>query len=275
MFSPGTWGHVLAFRCPSLTGIIAKLNASKLGMITREASLSRTILARTSQDGTTIGAHLTTMSSRAGRPKPSSRVALITENPKEVVPFAQVIIFSLPAFACEEYLRVFNGLIRPGTILGAMPAQGGFDMAVRDCLQDVASSLLIFGLDTLPWACRFTHYGSEAEVLTTKNDISLACSPESATPTVLPLVQSLVGPLPRLTPVGSILNLTIMNPNAIAHPCLTYGRFHAWDGTTPFATPPLLYQGVDEFAGELLCHVRRPAIQPTVDPPVYCGLAAT
>ena len=48
---------------------------------------------------------------------------------------------------------------------------------------------------------------------------------------------------PELKLLANFLSPTLMNPNAIVHPSITYGAFASWDGK-PFASPPLFYQGV-------------------------------
>lgn len=48
------------------------------------------------------------------------------------------------------------------------------------------------------------------------------------------------------------LQVTLMNPNAIAHPTIEYGLLRKWDGVTPFNKPPLFYQAIDDFTANLM-----------------------
>jgi hypothetical protein len=41
----------------------------------------------------------------------------------------------------------------------------------------------------------------------------------------------------------------------ILHPTITFGRYRDWDGVTPFPTPPLFYEGADQFTGDTLTEV--------------------
>jgi hypothetical protein len=44
-------------------------------------------------------------------------------------------------------------------------------------------------------------------------------------------------------------------PPQILHPTITFGRYRDWDGITPFPSPPLFYEGADQFTGDTLTEV--------------------
>lgn len=68
-------------------------------------------------------------------------------------------------------------------------------------------------------------------------------------------IQKLIGPMPTLEASSNFLAQTLMNPNAAAHPSISYGFYRDKDLTIPFDEPPLFYQGVDEPTGEILSKV--------------------
>ena len=45
--------------------------------------------------------------------------------------------------------------------------------------------------------------------------------------------------------------MTLMNPNAYAHPSIMCAQWEGWDGT-PVREPPLFYTGLSELAAEFL-----------------------
>jgi len=180
--------------------------------------------------------------------------ALISNDPEQVIPGAHVIILSLPSFAAEHYLSEIAPFIDDGAVIGSLPAQGGFDIVARKCLGEHADRVTIFGLETLPWACRLAEYGSKVEVLGTKKQVDFVASPAHDATRARDMIQELIGPEPRLDLVDNFLAVTLMNINSVWHPCISYGAYKDWDGR-PFAAPPPFYEGVDDFAASVLTNV--------------------
>jgi hypothetical protein len=178
---------------------------------------------------------------RTGRPRRISRDA------REVVAGSQLIILALPAFAHQPTLQAIAPYLEPGAWVGAMPARGGFDFAVRQALGGCA--VAIFGLQTLPWACRILDYGREALVLGAKAQVDLAAWPPDEAPVIAARLGELLG-VP-LNPVPGFLNLTLADTGQVIHPGIMYGLFHTWDGQ-PFPEHLLFYQGVDAAIAETL-----------------------
>lgn len=180
---------------------------------------------------------------------------IITHVPSQVIPEADVLILSLPAFCHALYVEACAPYFKDGMMLGALPAEGGFDLCVRDRLGPKRmEQLILFATETLPWACRITTFGQSVEILGTKKTIDLAVSPLSATFKVTSFLTHVLGDAPVLVPC-SLLALTLMNINSLWHPTIMYGALRQWDGHTPFDTIPLFYQGADAFTGAMLTAV--------------------
>ncbi len=180
---------------------------------------------------------------RMGRPN------LISADAHSAVRGSQLVILALPAFAHEDTLSQIAPHLQKGTWLGAMPARGGFDLAVRDVLGDLAAQIVIFGFQTLPWACRVQKYGQEAQILGTKEVVDIAALPPTQALIIASQLQELLGL--HLNPVDNFLSLTLADTGQIIHPGIMYGLFHNWDGT-PAEKPPLFYQSVDENIASIL-----------------------
>jgi len=108
---------------------------------------------------------------RSGRPQLISRYA------REAVAGSQLVILALPAFAHEATLEAIGPYLEPGAWVGALPARGGFDLGARAALAASAAQVSLFGLQTLPWACRIQHYGRQAVVLGVKEQVDIAAWP--------------------------------------------------------------------------------------------------
>lgn len=190
-------------------------------------------------------------SDRFGKPK------TITDNP-DIATNAEVVIFALPSFTHEMYLKAMKPFLKEGVTLGAMPGEGGFDLAVNYTLGNTFfKNSNVFALETLPWACRIVEYGKCVEVLGTKKMIDVVISPKTgndAQPT-LDTLQRLIGSSPSLKLASNFLAVTLMNINSVWHPTISYGFYRNKDVTKPFDEPPLFYQGADRFTGEKLAKV--------------------
>jgi hypothetical protein len=206
----------------------------------RQGIAARGGIAAVTSDGTVLG-----------------RPARISANPAEVVPGSRLVLLALPAFAHEITLRGIAAHLGEGAWVGAFPARGGFDWCVAHVLASSGvgkqrikgSSIAVFGLQTLPWACRLTAYGQEVEILGTKATVDLAARPAELASDIVALLSAPLGL--RLEPVASFLGLTLANTGQLIHPGIMYGLFHDWDGR-PYDEAPFFYQSVDaEIAGVL------------------------
>lgn len=173
----------------------------------------------------------------------------ISSDPSQVIPGASLIFLALPAFAHEDVLRQIAPYLEPGAWLGAIPARSCFDLCVRDVLGDRAASLVIFGFQTLPWACRILRYGQAVTVLGNKTQVDLAVWPKEQSDVLANDLGKLLDI--SIHPIANFLSLSLAGTGQIIHPGIMYGLFHGWNGM-PYAEAPLFYQGVDTFTAEVL-----------------------
>jgi hypothetical protein len=174
---------------------------------------------------------------------------LISRHASEVIPGAQLVILALPAFAHESTLHAIVPYLESGTWVGALPARGGFDLGAAAALDRTTTPISLFGLQTLPWACRIQHYGRQAVVLGVKEQVDLAAWPPAQAPAIAARLGELLGV--SLNPIASFLSLTLSDTGQIIHPGIMYGLFHAWDGQ-PYPTQLLFYQSVDAAIAQTL-----------------------
>lgn len=113
-----------------------------------------------------------------GRPNRAS------SDPAEVVRGSQIVLLALPAFTHESTLRQISPHLEKRAWLGAFPARGGFDWCAQDVLDGHLDSVTLFGLQTLPWACRIRKYAREIDILGTKAEVDLATTSASQVETI-------------------------------------------------------------------------------------------
>jgi len=175
-----------------------------------------------------------------------ARPRRVSADPAEVIPGSDVVVLVLPAFAHESTLRQVIPFLDEGAWVGAMPARGGFDYAAARILREQdRDDVTLFGLQTLPWACRIGEYGQVVHVLGVKNTVDAAARPASQIGQVAGLLERMLGL--SIGPAANGLALTLANTGQLIHPGIMYAHFAAWDGTPCAAgdVPPF-YHGLSE-----------------------------
>jgi hypothetical protein len=176
----------------------------------------------------------------------------VSAAPGDVIPGSGVVVLVLPAFAHEGTLRQIVPFLDEGAWVGAIPARGGFDYcAVQVLREQCREDVRLFGLQTLPWACRIQNYGQIVHVLGVKKMVDVASRPAAQIGEIASLLERMLG-----MPIGqaaSLLALTLANTGQLIHPGIMYGLFVSWDGA-PFGVEdvPLFYQGLGQDGARLL-----------------------
>lgn len=173
----------------------------------------------------------------------------VSADPAAVIPGSKVVILALPAFAHELILRDIVPYLGEQAWLGALPARGGFDWSVEHILMGRNTSMVVFGLQTLPWACRIQQYGREVAILGTKAQVDLAAWPSSYAGEVAALLADLMDVY--VCPIANFLSLTLANTGQLIHPGVMYGLFQDWHGQL-YTEAPLFYQGVNATTADIL-----------------------
>lgn len=181
-----------------------------------------------------------------GRPDKVSKFA------EEVCPDADLILLPLPAFAHELTLCQIAPFLKEEAIIGAIPARSGFEYSALKILKDHhREKVRIFGLQTLPWACRIREYASKVEILGEKEAVGLAAFPTDTTFELSSFLTHLLNL--NIVPLPNMLTLSLANIGQIVHPGIMYGLFK--DNETKRYKKeeiPLFYQGVTKEIAQIL-----------------------
>ncbi|MGD2177689.1 MAG: hypothetical protein PVG71_07690, partial [Anaerolineae bacterium] len=176
----------------------------------------------------------------------------VSSNAAEVVPGSSVVLLVLPAFAHEITLVDIVPYVDEGAWVGAVPARGGLDYCAARVLEGAGrSDVTVFGLQTLPWACRIREYGRVVRVLGVKESVDAASRPAAQLGQIVKVLEQMLGV--RVGKAGSMLALTLANTGQIIHPGIMYDLFSGWDGVPLGAGDiPLFYQGLSEEGATIL-----------------------
>ncbi|CAG9466514.1 unnamed protein product [Pedinophyceae sp. YPF-701] len=211
-----------------------------------------------------------------GKPDTLGRVAKVSSDPADLLPATDLLLLSVPAPFHGLYLERAVPHLHEDMHVGCMVAEGGFDWQALSYVSSVpmlhGARLSIFAMETLPWACKIVEYGRKARISGVKEDVDISVFPRAAGREVAQMINDLIGTQRQVTTkkgtaltehaypqlnATTFIESTLMNINSVWHPCITYARFgpHAWDQKTPFAEPPLFYEGVGDIAGNVLTGV--------------------
>lgn len=181
-----------------------------------------------------------------GRPDKVSKLA------KDVCKETDLILMPLPAFAHEPTLLQITPFLKEEAIIGAIPARSGFEYAALKILKDnKKEKVKIFGMQTLPWACRIKEYASKVDILGKKGSVGMAAFPHKITSELASFLTQLLHL--KIEPLPNMLTLSLANVGQIIHPGIMYGLFkgkeelkYRKEGT------PLFYQGVTKEISQTL-----------------------
>ncbi|MGD2148919.1 MAG: NAD/NADP octopine/nopaline dehydrogenase family protein, partial [Anaerolineae bacterium] len=188
----------------------------------------------------------------AGALRCRGRPRRVSADAAEVIVGSDIVLLVLPAFAHQSMLVDVVRYLDQGAWVGAAPARGGLEYCAARALGEAGrSDVTIFGLQTLPWACRVREYGRVVDVLGAKQSIDVASRPAAHAGLVAPLLERMLR-MP-VGSAGSMLALTLANTGQIIHPGIMYDLFSRWDGVPVGADEiPLFYQGLTEEGARVL-----------------------
>mmetsp|Transcript_5718 Transcript_5718/g.6777 ORF Transcript_5718/g.6777 Transcript_5718/m.6777 type:complete len:432 (+) Transcript_5718:98-1393(+) len=244
----GNAAHLLAgLVCESTVGSKLQMNdVSILDLYKDEAKRWSSTITLQSQDGEIVK---------------ESKLNRVSDNPSEVIPMDApcVVILVVPSFAHEVYLRAIQPHLAEGSIIGAMPGYGSFDVLVRHVFESdnvKPISYCMFATDELPWACRISSYGKSVSLLGTKNIVNVAVYPETQETYVVGMLQGMFGEVPKV----HITNFMSVTLSTYWHPIITYGFYRKLplgDQPIEFDSPPLFYESIDEYTANSICAVSK------------------
>lgn len=181
-----------------------------------------------------------------GRPDKVSKFA------KDVCKEADLILMPLPAFAHEPTLLQIAPFLKEEVIIGAIPARSGFEYAALKILEDNKKEKVnIFGMQTLPWACRIKEYASKVDILGKKESVGMAVFPYKLTSELASFLTGLLDS--KIEPLPNMLTLSLANVGQIIHPGIMYGLFKGKEELKYRKEEiPLFYQGVTKEIAKTL-----------------------
>jgi predicted dinucleotide-binding enzyme len=159
----------------------------------------------------------------------AERLRMISADPAEVIPHADMVLIVVPAFVHALVLGRIGPHVGDTTIIGCLPTRGGFEFEAAQLVpRDGSGRRRIFGLQTLPWSTRVVTPGAVVNIGAVKAEVVLAALPASEGEDIAAALSEILGT--RIVPTEGFLSLTLGNPGQFIHPGLMYGHFRSWQG---------------------------------------------
>jgi len=183
-----------------------------------------------------------------------ANIQKVSDNPADVIPGSKIVILCSPLHVAGYILEGIKDYLEQDCILGSIFGQGAFDLQAFHHLGSRIEelNLTIFGLQFVPFLCKATKYGKEAEIYGPKSYLCCASYPTDRAEKVSNIL-SLIYATPTV-PIPNFLCLTLTPSNQIIHPGRVYGYFKDWDGKTGFDAKklPKLYAELDDASADAI-----------------------
>lgn len=166
----------------------------------------------------------------------AAQLHVITDDPSEVIPQADVILICLPGYAICEELRKIAPYISEKSIIGSVFAGSGFFI---DILTVFGKTVKSFGLQRVPFTGRPLEYGHSARLKGYKPYLKVATMNIDSEDEIVKMLEDWYH-----TPVYKLsyyLEATLSNSNPLLHPCRLYVLFKDWTPDRIYQTIPYLY----------------------------------
>lgn len=173
----------------------------------------------------------------------------ISNQPSEVIPTADIVLFTLPGFLIRQTLTEIAPYLSRNTKVGSVVSSTGFFFFAHEVLSADAS---LFGFQRVPFIARIASYGSKGLLLGYKPSLAMAVEGIPEKEEFRKLTESLFG-----TPVSllsSHYEASLTNSNPILHTGRLWSMWKDWQGETR-PTCGLFYKEWDEASAQVIINM--------------------
>lgn len=173
------------------------------------------------------------------------KLDVITANPQDVIPNADLVFFCLPAFLVEKEVLKIKPYLSKDTILGAVVGNTGFFVY---CHKHLPKDSMLFSFQRVPYISRVVDYGKEANLLGYRDKLIMAAENVEDRELFRKQIENLFGEQVELA--DTFYEVTLSNSNPILHTGRLYTMWKDWDGK-PFDRCSLFYKEWTREASQL------------------------
>lgn len=171
----------------------------------------------------------------------------VSDRAQDVLPDAQVVVVTLPAFLMPDFARNSLEHIASGTILVAMPGYGGVEFIFQ---KHVQKGVILIGFQRVPAVYRLIEYGKISKLSGRRAELLYATMPNSVSESVQTILEDVFSMPCRRLP--NFLSVTLTPSNPILHTTRLYALFHTLAPDATLEENPCFYSDWDDISSAWL-----------------------
>ena len=160
----------------------------------------------------------------------------ITDDPSEVIPYADVVLICLPGFAIRDELEKIAPYVNDKTIIGCAFGGSGFFLQLFNV---IGKNVKGFALQRVPFTGRPKVYGHSATLKGYKPYLKVATVNVDNKESIIKLLEEWYNT--PVYPLKHWLEATLSNSNPLLHPCRMSVMFKDWTPTKVYERIPYMY----------------------------------
>jgi len=169
-------------------------------------------------------------------------VSNISNQPSEIIPKSDVVLFTVPSYARKEILKNIAPYISDNTIIGAFPGIGGFYDEINEFIKE---HITVFASQRVPYIARIIEKGKSVKVMP-KDKIHLAISTDKLK--VKKFLSELLDM--EIVLLDSFMEVHLTNSNPILHSARLFSLLQ--EEGYKFKKEILFYEEWNDMASEIL-----------------------
>ena len=177
----------------------------------------------------------------------TGKLTLVTSNPEEVIPQAEMILICLPGYAIHKELEIVKPYLAEGAIVGSVVSSTGFFF---EAFKVLPSNIPLFGFQRVPFISRIIEYGKEAELKGYKETLHVAIEHATEKEHIRKELEELFEKPVSLA--DNYYEVSLSNSNPLLHPSRLYTMWKDWRPGIVYPRNPQFYAEWTMEASELL-----------------------
>ena len=166
----------------------------------------------------------------------SGMITLISSNPKEVIPQADIVLVCLPGYAIHDELVKIKPFLSKETIVGSVVSSTGFFF---EAFKVLPPDIPLFGFQRVPFISRIIEYGKKAELKGYKDTLHVAIENTSEKEPIRAKLEKLFEK--PVSIADSYYEVSLSNSNPILHPARLYTMWKDWQPGIVYPRNPQFY----------------------------------
>lgn len=175
------------------------------------------------------------------------KLNIISDNPKETLHDASIILLCLPGYAIKSELIKIKPYVNKQTYVGSVFSSTGFFFEALELFNE---DIPLWGFQRVPFIARTDVYGESAQLLGYKNSHNIAIERSDDKERFRIIIEELFDAPVHL--LNNYYEASFTNSNPILHPSRLYALFKDWNKEIYYDHQFLFYEEWTDEASELL-----------------------